>query len=350
MRYNPTNVTLDKNIAELQKVIPRDLLVPNEIKSSLYFMMDLLIYLILFTLLWQSQNLYLLVLLWLFAGINILGLYQFGHDASHGSLFKNKNISRIVAQIAFLPCLHPVGQWKFGHNIIHHGKTVMLKGDLAWHPRSLERYNKMNMIEKLSHRFFWSMYGVGFYYMIKMWLQGLILHPVKEYNAKRDIILVSLYFVLIYASVFLISGNVDNTFDFERAGWFVAKVLLLPFIVANYFIGMTVYIQHINPDIQWQPEQKWDNYYGQVIGTTNYKLPWWINIFIHNLFIHVPHHVQPALPFYNLPKAMNILMQKSGKDIFYRKSIIADYIASVKNCKLYDRESQKWQRYDSSFF
>ena len=98
--------------------------------------------------------------------------------------------------------------------------------------------------------------------------------------------------------------------------------------------------------IRWKNQSDWEPFYGQMSGTTNYELNLVLNFFVHNIFIHSPHHVQPAIPFYNLPQAYDILKNNFKKDMQIRNSIVKDYFTSVKYCKLFDVKSGKWIRYN----
>ena len=179
--------------------------------------------------------------MWLIFGMNLLGLYQFGHDTAHGSLFTSEKLSRFIGQLVFLPCLHPYSKWIYGHNKIHHSNTVMLKGDLAWHPKTPEKYNRMSFYEKCMHRFYWSAFGSGFYYIVKMWWQGLILFEIDKWPAKRDRMIVLAFGIISSASIVYLNSSGSN---WSPGLWAFIKIQLVPFIIVNYFIGSTVYVQH----------------------------------------------------------------------------------------------------------
>src|SRR5690606_38684867 len=84
---------------------------------------------------------------------------------------------------------------------------------------------------------------------------------------------------------------------------------------------------------------------GQVETTSNLEMPRWANFFWHNIFVHVPHHVDPRIPFYRLPAAAAAL-SRGGEGIAgsepYR---FASYRDVTRRCKLYDFEREVWTDY-----
>ena len=75
-------------------------------------------------------------------------------------------------------------------------------------------------------------------------------------------------------------------------------------------------------------------------------MPRWLNFFWHNIFVHVPHHVDPRIPFYNLPRAAEALNDADGDVSESRPYNFSEYIASTRHCKLYDFEREAWTGYD----
>jgi len=69
-------------------------------------------------------------------------------------------------------------------------------------------------------------------------------------------------------------------------------------------IGWTVYVHHVDPDIRWWTRREWTQFHGQMESTTVVRMPTLLNtLWFHNIFIHVPHHVDARIPFHQLPRA-----------------------------------------------
>ena len=70
-----------------------------------------------------------------------------------------------------------------------------------------------------------------------------------------------------------------------------------------------------------------------------------LNIFLHNIMIHLPHHVDTRIPFYNLEKAAEHIHDHYPgivRDVPIR---VRDYLRTTRVCKLYDFESELWVDY-----
>ena len=48
-----------------------------------------------------------------------------------------------------------------------------------------------------------------------------------------------------------------------------------------------------------------------VEGTTNLRIPRVFNFFLHNIFVHVPHHVDARIPFHQLPAAAEAIAEQA---------------------------------------
>lgn len=324
---------MSPRISSVRKSISRKNLEPHFIKSLYYVIRDILLFLLFSFLIIKNENVLVLIPLWILHAMSVLALFQLSHDAAHGALFKNRIFSWWVGQICMLPSLVPFHQWVYGHNRLHHGNTCRLKADLAWHPRTKERYLKMSLFDKCMHRIYWSVIGGGIYYLFKMWLQGLILHPAPGFKAKRDIFFVVVFMLSSVLGSFCFAGTLSEAFDFKAGFWMFCRLQLIPFLIWNYVIGIIVYMHHISPDIQWKREG-WTRFYGQLECVTNYHIPKMINFFAHNILLHAPHHIDTRIPFYNLPDALEEISLLYKDSLKIRSSFFSDYLRSVNSCKL----------------
>lgn len=70
-----------------------------------------------------------------------------------------------------------------------------------------------------------------------------------------------------------------------------------------------------------------------------------LNFFLHNIMIHVPHHVDMRIPFYNLEKAADHIRNHYPGIVRDVPIGIRDYLRTTRLCKLYDFESEIWMDY-----
>ncbi|MCE9500904.1 MAG: fatty acid desaturase [Leptospira sp.] len=316
----------------------------------LYFTRDLFVHALIITGLFLTDAWYFVVPLWFLSGLSISSLFIIGHDAAHGSLFRNKRLAWWVGQISMVPSLHAFNQWVFGHNRIHHGHTVKIEGDFVWRPVSPSDYAKLGFIGKIWHRVSWSRFGAGIYYLVEIWLKGMILFKAQNPEARRDRFLIISFIILSSVTLIFMGGTgfepgFENDFSWGAGIWLFAKTVVVPFFMFNYVIGFAVYVHHISDTISWKKHKDWTPFHGQVLGTVNYHVPPFFNFFLHNIFIHMPHHVHMKIPFYHLPRALDEIKLVYGNYVIERKSTFSDYLKATTTCKLFDIQKGKWLTY-----
>ncbi len=315
-------------------------------KGLAFLGLDSVFYLATVAALVSVDSLFALVPLWLLAGLTISGLFILGHDAAHGSLFRSERLNRWLGQAAMLPALHVYEAWVFGHNRVHHGHTIRQSMDYVWHPLSPAEYAALSRPRRLLHRLEWSLLGAGIYYMIEIWWKQMIRFDPPEKLRRgivRDRRLVLAYAALVSAVALYGGALAHGTLGGALWMWF--KVLGVPFLVWNYSIGATVYVHHIGEDIAWADRRGWTKWHGQMEGTTIIHAPRWLNLFYHNIFLHVPHHVDMRIPFYNLPRAVAALREHYAGVIRERGYSVRDYLRTTRACKLFDFERGVWCDY-----
>ncbi|HMU83219.1 MAG TPA: fatty acid desaturase [Leptospiraceae bacterium] len=308
-------------------------------KGLLYFARDIAVYAAILVGLYSTDAWYFLVPLWILAGLAVSGLFIIGHDAAHGALFKNQKLAYLIGQISMLPSLHAYHQWVYGHNRIHHGHTIKMEGDFVWRPTSPAQYRNLSWAGKIWHRITWSAIGSGIYYLVQIWFGGMILFVAQTKGAKRDRILI------ILAAIAMIAVPIALFPTWQAGLWVAVKLGVIPFLAFNYCIGFSVYVHHIHDFIPWKKHKDWTPFYGQMLGTVNYHIPAFFNFFLHNIFLHMPHHVNMRVPFYNLGRALSEIKSVYGQYVIERKSMFMDYLHTTRKCKLFDPESGKWLTY-----
>ncbi|EKO97801.1 fatty acid desaturase [Leptospira interrogans] len=343
---NKTNHSPKETLGSVREILSDETFANPAYKGVSYFLRDLFFFVIVTVLLWNVDSWYVLPFLWFFAGMIISALFVVGHDCAHEALFKSKFLQYWIGQIAMLPSLHAYNQWGYGHNRIHHGHTIKRQADFVWHPTTKEEYSEFRIFKKLMHRFFWSIWGGGFYYMIEIWFKGMVLFTAPLKEAKRDkLIMLSFAFISSGLVFYFGASSIPGVFDIGTGLWMFTKVCLIPFIAWNYFMGITVYVHHIHSEIPWKTKEEWTPFYGQMKGTVNYHINPIMNFFFHNIFIHMPHHVHMKIPFYNLKRALNEIKVIYGDYVLERNTILGDYLKSTSLCKVIDSDTGKWMTY-----
>ncbi len=291
----------------------------------------------------STNQVYFLIPLWILAGLATSALFILGHDAAHSALFNSAKLNAVVARVTMLPSLHATEQWIFGHNRVHHGHTLRQGMDFVWHPVTLEQYADFSKLARLRHRLEWSMLGSGTYYSRQVWWNKMVRFAPPKRWAKamhRDRALVGAFALVFLVLSLLAAGPAGGL-------WLFVKLLVIPFLLFCQTIGWAVYVHHIAPDVRWWGRREWNRYRGQVEGTTVLWGPPGFEVFFHWIMVHLPHHVDMAIPCYRLPEAARAIKEARPDDVVERRLSLSDYLNSTKNCKLHDFETGQWSRYPS---
>lgn len=345
----PESTEMPTNLRPVMQAIPAECYENPTWRGIAYVARDFVLYALVLWGLFVTDNPLLLVPLWAAAGLVVSGLFVLGHDAAHEALFKHKWLNGAIGRITMLPSLHVYEAWVLGHNRVHHGHTVKEGVDFVWHPLTAEQFAALSPMKKLRHRLEWSWAGSGFYYMRDVWWNKMIsFAPPARWRRK---IIVDRVGLLAAASA---AVAVLGTVGWMRYGtvvgaiWMVVKLAVIPFLLFNHIIGLTVHVHHIDPDIKWYRRKDWNKFKAQVEGTTVLHARRWANVVIHNIFVHVPHHVDMRIPFYHLPRAAEAIEGAFPGAIVERRLRLRDHVRNTQACKLYDFDEHRWLTYEEA--
>lgn len=335
-----------RTLSDARAAIPAECLRGSTALGLGYVARDLAVYAsAIGALVWSRQPLLDAALIVL-AGVAVSALFVQAHDAAHGSLLPSAKLNTAVARILMLPSLHLHEAWVLGHNRLHHGHTARQGMDFVWHPVTPGQYQALARLARLRHRLEWSWAGAGAYYLREVWWNKMITFspPAKRAQPwRRDRQLVATWAGV--ASVAAMAVGWWRSGSPLGGLWLWAETLVLPFLVFSQVIGWAVYVHHVAPDISWSPRQQWSPWRGQMESTTVLRLPRPLNWLFHNIFLHVPHHVEPRIPWYRLPQAVTALEAAFPETVVDRRFHLRDYLRVVRACKLYDFESLRWTTY-----
>jgi acyl-lipid omega-6 desaturase (Delta-12 desaturase) len=317
-------------------------------KGLAWMARDLLLYGLCVAGLLATDRWYLVLPLWIAAALSITALFILGHDAAHGSLFKSARLNSWVGHLCMLPALHVYAAWCYGHNRIHHGHTLR-EMDTVWHPVSPAQYRDMSWGDRAAHRLKWSWAGAGIYYIWDVWWTSLLAFTGPRRTAgavRRDRLLVAAYAAVVSLALLAVGATTSGTV--VGALWLWLKVFLVPFLLWNWLMGFAVYLQHIAEDIPWSEGREWDGFTANMEGAEILHMPGWLNFFTHNIFLHVPHHVDRRIPFYHLPAASDALLAAYPGVACERTWNLGSYLRTTRRCKLFDFSTGTWHGYDAA--
>ena len=289
---------------------------------------------------------WLLVPLWVLAGLGVAGLFVLGHDASHNALVDSGRANRALARLCMAPSAHIEAAWDVGHNRIHHGYTTRQGFDFVWHPLTPDEYRQLGRLGRLQHRVELSGVGAGVYYLRTVWWQKMM--RFRPDGRRRRTIRAARARLLGAVVAAVTAAGVLGWFTGGPVGvvWLPVKVFAVPFLVFVQVIGWTVYVHHVGVGIRWWQRREWNQFKGQMESTTIPTMPAVVNrLWFHNIFVNVPHHVDPRIPFHQLPAAADAIVAAYPDIVRVSRFSFREYLRTTRRCKLYDFESGCWLPY-----
>ncbi|HEX9792556.1 MAG TPA: fatty acid desaturase [Planctomycetota bacterium] len=268
-------------------------------------------------------------LFWLAAGTGLWGLFVIGHECGHGSFSASRRFNHLVGHLVMLPVLYPFHSWRLQHNH-HHANTNRIDKDIDWCPLSVAVYKRMTgrprrVYRGLRQRFWWLAV-----------VRDLFVRTLNPANYRAEdrskvrfsIALVALFAVVAVPAAILLLGP-----------WGFVKVWLIPWFVAYAWFALITLLHHTHPEVPNLDRRRWSKALGGVGLTVYCRFPRWLEYLMHDINVHVPHHVSTAVPFYHLRRAHAALAAAWPEHLRETRASPAYLRAMLRECQLYDRRS-----------
>ncbi|NP_001413388.1 omega-6 fatty acid desaturase, chloroplastic [Spinacia oleracea] len=270
---------------------------------------------------------YLLPLAWAWTGTAITGFFVIGHDCAHKSFSKNKLVEDIVGTLAFMPLIYPYEPWRFKHDQ-HHAKTNMLREDTAWLPIMKEDIESSPGLRKAL------IYAYG---PLRTWMS--IAHWLKvHFNLKNfrqsEVKRATISLAAVFA--FMVIGWPLIIYKTGIVGWI--KFWLMPWLGYHFWMSTFTIVHHTAPHIPFKSSKEWNAAQAQLSGTVHCDYPRWIEILCHDISVHIPHHISPKIPSYNLRAANQSLNENWGKYLNKAKWNWRLMRTIMTTCHIYDKD------------
>ncbi len=274
-------------------------------------------------------------------GLAIGTLFIVGHDACHNSFTASPWLNQTIGRLAFLPSLHGFSLWDLGHNRMHHRYNNVRGWDAVWEPWSPDDYRSHGRIRRALYRFHRSPGGVGFYYLMVLWASYLTFSAPAIYRNMRLIYIVdTALWMLFLAAQCWVCIMVGAHFGHGVAASLAIGVVI-PFLVWNGLMSVTVYVHHTHPLIRWYPDvAAWQADRGVVNGAAHVHFVWPFSFAVLSIMEHNAHHVAPGVPFYNLRRMQNAMA--AHETLLTWNFSWRGFVRVCDRCKLYDYDLGRW--------
>ena len=291
------------------------------------------------------------------AGIAAAMLFALAHDAAHGSLAGSGLMNRVLATICFLPSWYPYTPWIRGHNHLHHGWTNVAECDYSWRPVSPAAYRAMPRWRRAVEHLYRSWWGLWVHSMVEIWWKHMAMPRASDrryLNARHlaaDRVLVVSVIAVHVAVCWLFAPRWSTVAGGPALSGpvIVAAVVLAPWWIFHVMFSIVTFLHHTHPRVPWFRTKQESSYFaGQVKATVHVELPTWVELLLHNITVHGAHHVDPRIPFRNLPPAQRRLESSFRGEIIVERWSLRSFIAITRSCKLYDYDALEWRTFDAA--
>lgn len=260
----------------------------------------------------------------------LVRIFIIQHDCGHNSFVKSRFWRNTIGYICSIFSSIPYFYWAKSHHF-HHSHNGMLEvrdiGDID--TLTVKEYSMLSEAKKFWYRVYRSplvMFFLGPIYYIFIHNRFALIKLPEFKKEKVNLYISNIVMVSIIVTLCFV-------FDWKKFLGTQALILALFAIIAIWFF----YIQHQHEHAYKEWKNKWEFMYAAIKGSSYYKLPRLMNWFTGNIAIHHIHHLNPAIPNYNLRKCVEEIswFNKYTTEITFWESL------KLATHKLWDEQSQR---------
>jgi acyl-lipid omega-6 desaturase (Delta-12 desaturase) len=291
----------------------------------------------------------------LVSGVAVATLFALAHDAAHGSLAASRAMNRVLATLCFLPSWYPYTPWIRGHNHLHHGWTNVAECDYSWRPVSPSAYGAMPRWRRAVEHVYRSWWGLWAHSIVEIWWKHMAMPRESDrlylnaWHLAADRALV----VAVVGAQVAVCWRLAPEWSTWAGGpalsplLIVAGVVVAPWWVFHVMFSVVTFLHHTHPAVHWvRTKQDTSFFKGQVQATVHVELPQWVELLLHNITVHGAHHVDPRIPFRNLPQAQRRIESAFAGHVIVERWSLRSFLAVTRACKLYDYDAHAWHTFD----
>lgn len=236
-------------------------------------------------------------------------LFTLAHDAGHFCFSKVKTANKLVGH--FILSIFHIGfhNWKIAHNF-HHTYSQTINRDTTWtkDKMTVQQFAESDKKkQKDYHIANATPVGVlvGYYFAcVQYFFFTRYYHFIPLEKEQRRQVRFSSFLVLVlslcHLALFCWLGGLSFYLNYH----------LLPLALgAVAAVGIPL-LQHSHEHAVYFDEKCWTPMRGQILGTYNFRMPYFFERVFNDINLHVVHHINPKVPWYNLRNSYNELKIK----------------------------------------
>jgi len=260
----------------------------------------------------------------------LVRIFIIQHDCGHQSFVKNRTAQKIIGHACSYFSTIPFKYWAKSHNVHHKTNGQLELRDIGDVPTfTTVEFKNFSKAKRLMYRIYRApvvmfLFAPVYYLFVQIRSVKVKLPAFKK--EKRGLLLNN----LLILAVFIILGFTLGWVSFLLVH---LTILVLFSIVAMWFF----YVQHQHEHGYKQWKKDWDYITAALKGSTYYKIPKLFNWLTGHIGLHHIHHLNPAIPNYNLKKCIqeNPWLKQVPTVISFKDSL------KLMSHKLWDETQQR---------
>lgn len=260
----------------------------------------------------------------------LVRIFIIQHDCGHQTFVANSGWRKVIGYTCSLVSSVPYFYWSSSHHYHHMNNGCLEVRDIGdINTLTVKEYSQLSKFQRFRYRLYRSapvMFVLGpiYYMFIHNRLPMVGLKEFKKLNPGLYLNNI-IYLCLMVALCLLL--------DWKKFIALHVSILCLFAIIAIWFF----YVQHQHEHGYKHWRNKWEFMYAAVKGSSYYKLPKIMHWFTGNIGYHHIHHLNPAIPNYNLKKCMDAIpwFHKYTSEINFWKSL------KLATHKLWDEQQER---------
>jgi omega-6 fatty acid desaturase (delta-12 desaturase) len=230
-------------------------------------------------------------------GLLIVRGFILYHDFLHGAILRRSTAAKLLYSAYGWFVLTPPTVWRQTHNY-HHAHTAKIVGShVGSYPMvTTQMWQALTLKQRLMYRIarhpLTILFGYFTVFLYGMCVSSFLRNPRKNWDSAGALIV----HIALGVTIGTLVGVDALVFAF-----------LLPLAVAMATGGYLFYAQHNFEGVNVQPRHEWSYARAALESSSYMKLGPVMNWFTGNIGYHHVHHLNPTIPFYRLPEAMDAI-------------------------------------------
>jgi acyl-lipid omega-6 desaturase (Delta-12 desaturase) len=266
------------------------------------------------------------------AALSMLKLFIVYHDYMHRALLKRSRIAKLIMHAFGYFILAPPAIWKRTHDFHHAHNAKLASSQVGSFPTlSTLMYERLPPAKQRAYRLARSPWAIVLGWLT-IFLIGMCAAPfVGKPRENRDGAIALVLYAALAALVIRFAGLPAYLLG-----------VVLPHAIAAAVGSYLFYAQHNFPGVELRSRHDWEYGHAALASSSYCRMGPVMRWFSGNIGYHHVHHLNSAIPFYNLPRAMADVPEL-GRPV--ETSLSLSDVTGCLDLKLWDPTAQAMVRF-----